>query len=129
MIPKHIVVKSRFDPTMYANDAVQFFYGDIEPYYIVEESTLTIPAVGRVFAQVIALDLVAVQPMEMPHMPVGQLHYVDYQYNGAQDPNEGDEIADAAPRDPAAHANETIERWAEAFEDRQWRAVAGIRGV
>ena len=65
----------QLDPS-YPNDAAQFFYGDYEPYSYedVEFETIAMPMVQRVFANLIANDLVPVRPMGAP---VGVLHYMN----------------------------------------------------
>lgn len=52
---------------------------DLESWWKEERFSGILPIAARVASQTVALDLVAVQPM---NLPTGLLQYVDYQYSG-----------------------------------------------
>ncbi len=76
---------SKWDETKYKNDALQFFYGDEEPYSVVEDyefpmwssDAAFLPFVQFNNPTLLANDLVAVQPM---NEPLGVLTYASYDY-------------------------------------------------
>ena len=70
------MIKSRYDPLKYPSEAYQFFYGDVEPYYV---NIFSFPIIKEVYAQTIGQDLISVQPLGPPS---GQL--IDSLYTAAQ---------------------------------------------
>lgn len=67
----------------YPNADLKLYWLQLEPEF---------PRVDRVVAQTVALDLVAVKPMDGP---TGQLVYLDYQYSGnTNEPNRNGRVYD-----------------------------------
>lgn len=73
---------------------------DLEFYWKTYNIGFDMPLAQRVAAQTIGLDLVAVQPMAGP---VGNLLYLDYQYDGGNPLNQNVEIVE--PRPPVIEIN------------------------
>lgn len=58
------MIKSRYDPLKYPSEAYQFFYGDVEPYYV--DNIFSFPIIKEAYAQTIGQDLISVQPLGPP---------------------------------------------------------------
>lgn len=67
---------SKFD-TLEPNDAIQFFYGDEEPYHVEETKIFAWSGATNFHGFLIANDLAPVQPLAAP---TAQLFYLDYTY-------------------------------------------------
>lgn len=80
---KKEVIKVKTHVKIEPNDVLPFFYGEEEPYEIIEVDTFEdftggfFPRIRTFIPTLIAQDLVPVQPMEQPNM---EIQYIDYRY-------------------------------------------------